>query len=264
MKKWMKISLWFLGSVLVLVLMSLVYSTQKNKVLHPVNIHIEVDGENAFLTENELKIRLQRDNLIYPGQKFDNLNIQQVEYYVTNMNEVKDVRVYTQIGAEWNIDLKLRRPIARIFNKKGESFYLDKEGNTMLPSNLHTARVLVVNGDIPDKLNGKTVLQIESTKEWQESYLLDDIFYLAQTISSDDFLEALVAQIHLNAEGDFILIPQVGGHTINFGSAKSTEEVERKFEKLKIFYTQGMPYEGWRKYSEVILKFKDQIVCVKK
>jgi cell division protein FtsQ len=36
--------------------------------------------------------------------------------------------------------------------------------------------------------------------------------------------------------------------------------VRDKFEKLKIFYTKGLPYEGWEKYSEINLKYGDQIV----
>ena len=49
-----------------------------------------------------------------------------------------------------------------------------------------------------------------------------------------------------------------------FGSANSRSEVESKFEKLKVFYKEAMPYEGWRKYDEISLKYNGQIVCKKK
>jgi cell division protein FtsQ len=39
--------------------------------------------------------------------------------------------------------------------------------------------------------------------------------------------------------------------------------VREKFEKLKIFYREAIPYEGWDKYEEINLKFKRQIVCKK-
>jgi cell division protein FtsQ len=264
MKKWMKISLWILSITGLIITMSFVRKSQQDRLLEYPDILIEVEGENAFLTEQELEERLRRENLIYPDQRFSQLDINAVETYIQNMNEVKTTKVFTEIGSKWNIRLELRKPIARIFNRTGETFYLDHEGNTMLPSSLHTARVMVVNGVIPDKLNGPTTTDIIGNKELESKYQLDDIFYLASAISEDPFLEALVAQVHLNEEGDFIIIPQVGGHTINFGSAKNLEEVERKFQKLKIFYKEGMPYEGWRKYDEVVLKFKDQIVCTKK
>ncbi len=51
---------------------------------------------------------------------------------------------------------------------------------------------------------------------------------------------------------------------IIFGTAYSNEEVREKFRKLKIFYTEAIPYEGWNKYEEISLKYDKQIVCKKK
>ena len=134
----------------------------------------------------------------------------------------------------------------------------------MLPSNLHTARVTVVTGDIPDKLNGPNVQAILENDEDRKKYALEDIFYITNHVASDPFFDALIAQVQLEKNGDFILVPQVGGHIINFGAAKNEEHVKTKFEKLKIFYTEGIPFEGWRKYSEISVKFDGQIVCKKK
>ncbi|MFN6085466.1 MAG: hypothetical protein ACK476_11145, partial [Fluviicola sp.] len=70
--------------------------------------------------------------------------------------------------------------------------------------------------------------------------------------------------VHRNQWGDFILIPQVGGHEIVFGTANSDRDVKEKFEKLKTFYKEGIPYEGWNKYSSINLKYKNQIVGKKR
>jgi len=56
----------------------------------------------------------------------------------------------------------------------------------------------------------------------------------------------------------------VGDQKIIFGTAHSKEEVQEKFKKLTIFYNEAMPFEGWNTYSEISLKFEDQIVCKKK
>ena len=76
-------------------------------------------------------------------------------------------------------------------------------------------------------------------------------------------MNAQIGQIHREKNGDFVLIPQVGSHTIIFGSAFSDREVEEKFKKLKVFYEEGLPYEGWNKYDIINLKYKKQIVCKK-
>jgi cell division protein FtsQ len=74
-------------------------------------------------------------------------------------------------------------------------------------------------------------------------------------------MQSLIGQIHLKKDGDFVLIPLVGGQKIIFGSAFTDEEVREKFKKLKIFYKEAIPYEGWDKYEEISLKYKKQIVC---
>lgn len=264
MKKWMKTSLWVLGGLSFLAVLITAWTTSVNETLDAPEISIHVEGESAFLTEKELELRLQRLGLIYPDQKRNELKVQEVEAAIRQMNEVRDAEVFLQLGKAWRIDVELRRPLARIFNQKGESFYLDAEGNTMLPSNLHTARVLVVNGAIPDNMGGPNVDSLENNPKKARKFLLDNLYYISKAIADDSFLSAQIAQVHVEANGELTLIPQVGGHLLRFGQAKSHLDVYQKFEKLKVFYRHGMPYAGWRKYDEISLKFKDQIVCKQK
>ena len=73
----------------------------------------------------------------------------------------------------------------------------------------------------------------------------------------------MIGQIYLEKNGDFILVPLIGDQKIVFGSAYSEKEVEEKFEKLRIFYEEGMPNVGWNAYSEISVKYEGQIVCKK-
>lgn len=261
MKKWMKISLWSLFGITVLVLMSMVQSAQSETLLHEPNIIIHVNGENAFLTEDELSTRLKRNNLIFEGQTYEQLNVHEIERFIASMTEVKDVKVYTQIGSSWVISVNIRKPIARIFNKYDESYYLDENGFIMVPSTLYTARVVVVTGNISERISSPSVNDIINNDSLKSIRVLDDVFRISNYVCNDPLLQAQIGQIHLKPDGDFVLVPQVGGQKIVFGTARSEEEVERKFRKLKVFYREAMPYEGWNKYSEISLKYDKQIVC---
>ena len=53
----------------------------------------------------------------------------------------------------------------------------------------------------------------------------------------------------------------VGNHKIVFGGV---ENLESKFEKLMFFYKKGLNKTGWNEYSEINLKYKDQVVCTKR
>ncbi len=264
MKKWLKISLWSLFGISVLVLMSMVKKAQQEVTIEKPNIVIHINGENAFLTEDELRTRLKRKGLIYKNQKYKELNVNEVEKYLRSMSEIQSARVYTNIGSTWTIDVEIRKPIARIFNNYGESFYLDEMGYTMVPSSLYTARVVVVTGDIPDRVNSPSVQEIINNESLKSIRKLDDLYRISHYVCSDQLLHALIGQIHRKSNGDFVLIPEVGGQKIIFGTARTDEEVRDKFEKLKIFYKDAIPYEGWNKYEEISLKYDKQIVCKKK
>lgn len=263
MKKWMKISIIVLVSALVVTILFFANEYQNKSLLQNPEINILVKGENAFLTEKELLQRLTRKGLIYSGQKVEDLQIKKVEHFIEEMTEVLEAHVYRSLGKSWNIDVEIRRPIARIFNKHGQSFYLDELGHTISPSYLYTARVVVVTGDIRDKKSSMTVSKLNSNPKYIPNYELDDIFRISHYIVNNNFFNHQIGQIHLERPGKYILIPRVGGQKIIFGSAYSNEEVKVKFRKLADFYKEGLPYEGWNAYDCINLSFENQVVCSK-
>lgn len=263
MKQWMKVGLGALAGVTVIYLVFAIRAKLDNLLLEEPTIHIKVEGESAFLTELELITRLKQANHLFVDQRVNQLNPENLERFIQKMNEVKSVNVFTSFGGRWNIDLELRRPIARIFNNYGQTFYLDSDGNIMERTAGHTARVVVVSGDIPDRITSESVNEIINNDSLKSIRKLDDVYRISNYVCNDPLMNSLIGQIYRENNGDFILIPLVGGQKINFGSAKRTEEVNEKFKKLKIFYKEAIPYEGWNKYSEISLKYKKQIVCKK-
>ncbi len=263
MKKWMKIAIVVLLTAIVSTVLYFANEYQNQSELQTPDVNIIVEGENAFLTKKELQQRLIRKGLIYPGQKVEALQINRIEKFIKNMTEVLDARVYRGLGTAWNIDVEIRRPIARIFNKYGQSFYLDELGHTISPSYLYTARVVVVTGDIRDKKSNMTVDKLKANPKYVSNYALDDIYRISHYIVNNKFFNYQIGQIHLEKSGKYVLIPRVGGQKIIFGSAYSDEEVKVKFRKLADFYKEGMPYEGWNVYDCINLSFENQVVCSK-
>ena len=262
--RWVKIIgliTFFIGLIVLIVF---VRKAENETILKKPEILIQVDGESAFLTKAELLLRLERGNLLPKGLSTEKLAPQKVELFIKKMSEVKSAKVYKNIGNEWKIDVVLRVPIARIFNTSNESYYLDKEGYKIGTSNFHTARVLVFNGAIPDRMNQENVTEIINNKSLKSIRKIDDVYRISHYVCNDPLLRSLIGQIHRKVNGDFVLIPEVGGQRIIFGTAYSDQEVREKFRKLKIFYMEAIPYEGWNKYEEISLKYDKQIVCKKK
>ena len=149
-----------------------------------------------------------------------------------------------------SVEIEPRNPIARLFWNNGKSIYLDEDGGWMPLSDKYTARVIVINGNLPDSRGDEN-----SDKTWNE------LFILVQTIRSDAFLRAQVEQIYRNLKGDLILFPRVGKHSILLGN---TQNLDRKFDKLKLFYKEGLSKVDWNKYKQIDLRYKNQVVCTKR
>jgi len=263
MKKVFKIIFWVLFAVGLILIVFFASKENNNAVAKKPDISIHVEGENAFLTESELLNRLILKRLYQKNMKVNVVNVKKIEAAIIKMEEVKKVRVYKNIGNSWNIDVELRNPIARIFTLSQKAYYLDDEGFTMGRSSLHTAHVLVFSGFITENMEKASVKEIINNDSLKSIRKLDDIYRISNYVCKDSLLNALIGQVYLEKNGDFILIPLVGKQTILFGSANSDEVVADKFNRLKVFYKEGMPHEGWEKYNTIIVKYEGQIVCRK-
>jgi len=174
------------------------------------------------------------------------------------MNAVEKAEVFTDLKGNITIEIIQRNPIARVFMANGKSGYMDEDGKWMNLSNKYTARVIVINGFLPkwsEEIITDSNINFDDKDVWSQLYLL------TQTIRSDEFLNAQFEQIYVDDNGDFVLIPRVGRHSILLGN---TEQLDRKFEKLKLFYKDGIAKVDWNKYKQIDLRYKYQIVCTKR
>lgn len=264
MKLWVRIGAWviFAGGVITLLIM--IRNQQDARILQEPKIIIDVEGENAFLTDKELLHRLRVQQLVFEGQRKDQLDIDSIEAFIEGISQVRDVSVYTAIGNEWQIDVSLKEPLARVYNLYGESFYVDEEGNPMETTGAFTARVPIFNGEIRDRISSPDIHEIRSNDSLRTASKLDDIHRIANYLNQDDLFGMMIGQVYLEKNGDFILVPLVGDQKIVFGAAGTPEIVREKFEKLKVFYEEAMSNVGWNTYSEIILKYDGQIVGKKR
>ena len=85
---------------------------------------------------------------------------------------------------------------------------------------------------------------------------------VATLVLADSTLNVLVQQVNVNAEQELELFPAAGNHKVVLGNS---EDLAVKFNKLKLFYTEGLnKTNSWQKYSTINLKYKNLVVCTKK
>lgn len=264
-KKWIRLSTWVL--VLGVLLFSLGFAAKKEReiVANALNIEILNNEENLFLNENEVKGFVEQREDAILGQTYNKLNIPELEKALNSHPAIENAEVSATLNGEVNVEVTQRTPLVRIINKDGESYYIDKQSKLMPLNQNYSARVIVANGEIfepYDRRSMYTVEQISKSETFKQLSVLDDILAVTRYIQSDSLLSALIHQIYVNKEQELELFPMVGCQKIVFGNAEALVE---KFNKLKLFYKQGInKTDSWNKYSSLNLKYKNMVVCTKK
>jgi cell division protein FtsQ len=238
---------------------------EENIVAKSLDIRIDNNDDNTFITEKEIaEFFTDRDKPVLSKQ-YSHISIPDIERMLNAHPAIENAEISADLNGELNVSITQREPVLRVINKNGESYYIDSRSRIMPLNDNYSARVLVANGELFEPFARRyqfTVDQIAKNKLFSEVSLLDDLLKVTRHIQSDTLLSTLIHQIYVNSEKDLELFPSVGNHRIIFGNA---ENVAEKFNKLKLFYTQGLnKSDKWTKYSTINLKYNNLVVCTRK
>lgn len=170
--------------------------------------------------------------------------------------------MFSTVDGVLTIRVSQRDAIMRVYNTDGSSNYIDSEGY-IIPSTRYAANVIVVNGNISIRANGKVgEFVFSETLPTQPIVKVcsTSLYNLCYYIRNDKFWGSQIVQVYINSEKDVDLVTRVGNHTVKMGSL---EGYENKLNKLYAFYKNALPLEGWNKYSVINLKYGNQVICKK-
>jgi cell division protein FtsQ len=213
-------------------------------------------GEGELVKESEVRDLIS--NYCESSSEGGGLQVSELENRLELLPAVKNAEVYRKINGELFVEVEQRIPVCRIFDQSGSDYYLD-EGGEIFPSvSGISIRVPVVNGFLNEPYNKrKAVMASDSLKKIS---FLDDLHALFSAIRRDAFRAALIEQVWVTESGEFELIPKIDDHVILFGD---TAQMDGKFNKLKIFYEEGLNTQGWNNYRTIDLRYNHQIICKK-
>ncbi len=230
------------------------------KETHPVctkvEINIEDESTNGFLSAAEIKRILERSRL-YPFKKrMKDVNPRDIEDKLKDSPFVKTAQCYKTKDGCVNVSITQSLPIVRVKNAAGEDYYLDDHGGIM-PNSSYTSDLIIATGNIP--------------RWYSRMYLAD----LAIEIMKDELWRNQIVQINILPGQGVELVPRVGDHIVYLGSLPQAKNagrrkaliadfVQTKLGRLEKFYKYGLSKAGWNKYSYIDLEFDNQIICKKK
>lgn len=264
-KKIVIIVLWIIG--LSGLLTSLAFATNKEKNVVAKNLLISVNNTevNTFIDEEDVKefFKERKDPILNTSLK--DIDVTALEKALNSHPAVENAEISMDVNGDVSINVTQRTPLVRVINLDGESYYIDDKSKLMPLSDKHTARVLVATGFITEPYATRyavSVNDIAKSEVFSKTSVLDDIYAISTYIAKDSVLTSLIHQINVTPDKELELYPSIGDHVIVFGEAK---DIEEKFNKLKLFYTDGLnKTDGWNKYSTINIKYKNQVVCTKK
>ncbi|MCD8101706.1 MAG: hypothetical protein LUE26_03915 [Alistipes sp.] len=251
---------------------------EKGTVLTSTRISITDRDEIPIVDEEEVRLWLRQ----YEGLKDSTLlsatNTAELREYIESKPFVKRARVYTDLEGRLTVEITQRQPVARFSLRSGHDFYVSDDMR-ILPVTLGGAvPVPLVTGNFPLPFDKGFTGKIEPGTEENGNFHRQNYLYFSKLINfvrligSSAFWDAQIVQV--NVEGDnaatasgrwkepqIELIPRVGRHIIIFGEL---EDVQEKLDKLMLFYTKVLDYEGWETYRTINLRFKDQVVCTRR
>ena len=218
------------------------FSSQRNEVKKVVEIEIEFEqGSNLFMTHEMVNKLLIQNNSELKNQAKSMVDLHNLEANVLSHPMVEAAAIYVTIDGTLKTKVKQRTPIARVIGKN-QSYYIDKQAEIMPLSEHHSARVMLVTGNVTEN----------DTPQ---------VFELATAILNDAFLKKQIIGIHKGTDDEFLLETRVGEQKIELGSL---DKLKEKFKNLNSFYKKTMADNSLEKYATINLKFNNQVVCTKK
>lgn len=264
MNKILKISLWVLLAIVVIGGLIFAKISHQQKVCKSLQITIDYNDSEVFLSEDEVKSYLIKKNDSIVGKTISEINEKLIESTLNDNPYVYSAEVFVGFNADVNINLIQRKPLVRIFNKQNQQFYLDDKGVKMPVKQGVPARVVVANGNISSVYTpfiSSVSSQRSDTSNLIKDTVLFSVFKIAEYLSHNEFFKAQIEEIFVNEQREIELFTKLGDQTILFGSIDNMED---KFSKLKVLYKEGFNKTGWDKYSIINLKYNNQVVCTKR
>ena len=239
MKKLLKIIKWGMLIALTVIVLAFTEKKQEEQLVQLNQINIEM-SEAKFATKNSVLQYIEKHNFANDGIVLPEVSLNDLEEILLKHPSVKKAEVYSNQQGVMNIKLEQRKAIVRIKTAAAD-YYLDEDGLQMPLSKAYTPRVIVVSGDAKQKHHAS-------------------IYAFIQKVNKSEFWKSQITQLHFLGD-EVVLIPRVGNQKIHFGRLVNST---KKLENLYQFYKQAMPVKGWQTYSNISLKYKNQIVCTKK
>ena len=212
-----------------------------DKICSGIKIVLNDTTRACYMTEDYVRDIITQHKIYPEGQKLSQINLNDIETAVKTSPYVDSVLCYYTPKGTLCVKVNPVKPIIQIIAANGQQYYMDDKGK-VLPTSDFDLDLCLATGNI--------------TPQTARTVLLD----LAQYLNSHSPWDKEIQQVNVIDPNHISLTALTGSHSIMLGPPTDLEE---KFDRLTIFYKEGLDKVGWNKYKEINLSFADQVVCTR-
>lgn len=247
---WKTAAIWTAVTLTILVVLVLSVRKKSNTDIQSLNVVIKTaTGQRQLITKKDVA-QLFTKNIGYDVVKsrIGELDMRELESILTADKRVKRAEIFLDKSHTLNVFIQQREPIVRVMGSEA-SYYIDEDGDRIPLYGNRAIRIPVATGYI-EAYDKKKLLSEKPSS-------IKRVYELAQAISYDDFLQALVEQIDIERDGSVTIVPKLGNQKLEMGKLM---DVEKQLKKLKLFYKKGINNVGWKQHSAFRLDVNGQVI----
>lgn len=217
--------------------------SSKNRLCEGFEVVVKDSSRIGFVRAEEIENLIKRYDLYPVGKPFSEINTLAIRDTILTNRLVESAEVYITPRRGVVASIRQREPVLRVISDGQGSYYVDDDRQIMPVSSSFTVYVPLATGAIDE--------------EFAQNELFDFALFLHNNADWDAWIE----QIVVRNNKDVVLIPRAGDFRIILGSL---DNYPAKLAKFIRFVDEGLNVVGWNRYSEINLKYDNQVVCYKR
>lgn len=205
---------------------------------------IESPASRNFVTTDEVRRLLKEWGLDRTGVPMQSVDTRRMEENLEANSNIEHALAERLANGHVRLTVEPMQPVARIFDSRGRSYYINRQGKKLTANARYRLDVPVITGDFPSGRSAVALLP------------------LVERIARDSAWNAIVSHVAVEKRtGDVLLVPMIRGHVINIGDPDNLDD---KLDRVMLMYHKVMPVKGWNYYDTISVKWAGQVVATRR
>ena len=257
-KKILSIIAWVITGAALIVLFVFAHKGFTNAPLQGVVFNLERQGDKGFVEKDTVIANIEDLCGIRNHASIGSVDLMKIQKLLSNSPWIESSSAFIGLNDTLMISAKEYIPIVRIFNKKGQSVYVTRDGAILPSSKIYTPRLIIANGNFEFPTSDSSA-QLSDTSYAESG--ISETLAITKAVLADDFLRGSIGQIYRNERKQYeIMVNSLPARVI----VGDTVNIKQKMSRLHTLLEKHSGTDELLGYKTLDLRYNNQIVCTKK